>query len=187
MTDPVPGGLPAGYALRRPRGDDLDEVVALIAAADLAASGETCASRDDLLAEWGQARFELERHAWLVTAADGRPAAYAWVFDSADHTCIDGQFLVHPAHQWRGLEAPLLEWVERSATVPMAAAVAPPPIRAASTIVTRRPSRARARAQAAPTIPAPTITTSFEMLMEGRRECHGRTDRGDRAGASFRR
>ena len=46
MTDPVPGGLPAGYALRRPRGDDLDEVVALIAAADLAASGETCASGD---------------------------------------------------------------------------------------------------------------------------------------------
>ena len=124
MTDPVPGGLPAGYVLRRPRGDDLDEVVALIAAVELAASGETCASRDDLLAEWGQARFELERHAWLVVAADGRAAAYAWVFDSADHTCIDGQFLVYPEYQWRGLEAPLLEWVERFAAVPMAAAAA---------------------------------------------------------------
>lgn len=122
MSDPIPGNLPAGFALRRPRRADLDEVVALIAAADLAAAGETLSSRDDLLADWGRLRFDLERNAWLVVTADGRPAAYAWVFDSADHTCIDGQFLVHPDHQWRGLEAPLLEWVERFARVPAAAA-----------------------------------------------------------------
>jgi mycothiol synthase len=123
VTDPVPRGLPAGFALRRPRDDDLDEVVALIAAADLAVAGETCASSDDLRADWGQPRFELERNAWLVVAADGRVVAYAWVFDSADHTVTDGQFLVHPDHQWRGLEAPLLDWVERFAAA-MAVATA---------------------------------------------------------------
>lgn len=113
---PVPRDLPAGYALRRPRGDDADEVVALIAAADLAVSGETTASTGSLRADWAHARFELERDAWLVLSGDSRLAAWAWVLDvSAEHTSIDGQFVVHPDHQWRGLEAPLLEWVERYA------------------------------------------------------------------------
>jgi ribosomal protein S18 acetylase RimI-like enzyme len=39
-----------------------------------------------------------------------------WVLDvTAAHTSIDGEFVVHPAHQWRGLEASLLEWIERYA------------------------------------------------------------------------
>jgi len=145
MSEPAPLGLPDGYGLRRPRGDDLDEVVALIAAADLAVTGETTASRDDLRADWALPRFQLARHAWLVvtdegraadegpTASEGRAAedrmagggriaAYAWVLDAADHSAVDGQFLVHPDHQWRGLEAPLLEWIERfAATMAVAA------------------------------------------------------------------
>ena len=112
MSEPAPLGLPAGYGLRRPRGDDLDEVVALVAAADLAATGETTASRDDLRADWANPRFELTRHAWLVVTGQGRVAAYAWVLDAADQSAIDGQFLVHPEHQWCGLEEPLLQWVE---------------------------------------------------------------------------
>jgi ribosomal protein S18 acetylase RimI-like enzyme len=124
VTDPTPGDLPEGFVLRRPRDDDLDCVVALIAAADTAVSHETCASRDDLHADWNQPRFELDRNAWLVVADDGRPAAYAWVLDSADHTSIDGQFLVHPEYQWRGLEAPLLDWIERFAAAPAATAAA---------------------------------------------------------------
>jgi mycothiol synthase len=122
MNEAGPSGLPAGYGLRRPQVGDVDEVVALIAAADLAASGQAWASRGDLLADWDQSRFDLERVAWLVVADDGRLAAYAWVFDMADHTCIDGQLLVHPEHQWRGLEAPLLEWIERFAAAQAAAA-----------------------------------------------------------------
>lgn len=124
MIEPAPVGLPAGYGLRRPLLDDADEVAALIVAVDVAATGETTASRDDLLSEWGQARFDLAGHAWLVVNADGRAIAYAWVFDSADHAAVDGQFLVHPDHQWRGLEGPLLDWVERRAAVFAAAAPA---------------------------------------------------------------
>lgn len=123
MIVAAPADLPAGFTARRPRGDDLVAVVALIAAADLAVSGETCASDDDLRAEWGQPRFDLERNAWLVVAASDRPVAYVWVLDSADHTCIDGQLLVHPDHQWQGLEASLLDWIERFAG-PLAAAAA---------------------------------------------------------------
>ena len=122
MSEPAPLGLPAGYGLRRPRGDDLDEVVALVAAADLAATGETTASRDDLAADWALPRFDLGRHAWLVVTGEGRVAAYAWVLDAADQSAVDGQFLVHPEHQWRGLEAPLLEWAERFAASLAAAA-----------------------------------------------------------------
>jgi len=124
MTEPAPVGLPAGYGLRRPRLDDADEVAALIVAVDVAATGETAASRDDLLSEWGQPRFDLDRNAWLVVTGDGRAAAYAWVFDLADHAAVDGQFLVHPDHQWRGLEGPLFEWVERGAAVLATAAPA---------------------------------------------------------------
>lgn len=104
--------LPAGYAVRRPRRDDLDEIVALATAADVALSGESVASRDDLEADWAQSRFDAERNALVVVAPDGRLAAHAWAFDAADHTQVDGQFLVHPDHQWRGLEEPLLAWVE---------------------------------------------------------------------------
>ena len=129
MTGPAPGDLPEGFALRRPRDDDLDEIVALVAAADMAVSGETFASREDLLADWGQPRFALDRNAWVVVAGDGRPAAYAWALDAADHASIDGQFLVHPRHQWRGLEAPLLAWIEHFAA---ALATAAPPGRRVS-------------------------------------------------------
>jgi ribosomal protein S18 acetylase RimI-like enzyme len=109
--------LPAGFVARRPRRDDLDDLVALSAAAELAAAGETSASRDELLGDWDQPRFDYDRNAWLVSAPDGRPAAYAWVLDSADHTCVDGEVIVVPEHQWHGLEAPLLDWVERFARV----------------------------------------------------------------------
>ena len=110
--DQLRAALPSGYVVRRPRRDDLDEIVALAAAADEAVSGESCASRDDLEADWAQSRFDVERNAVVVMAPDGDLAAYAWAFDTADHSQVDGQFLVRPAHQWRGLEAPLLAWVE---------------------------------------------------------------------------
>jgi len=106
------GALPAGYKVRRPRRDDLDEIVALATAADVALSGESVASRNDLEADWAQSRFDTERNAIVVVAPEGGLAAYSWVFDSADHTQVDGQFLIHPDHQRRGLEAPLLAWVE---------------------------------------------------------------------------
>src|SRR5262245_27953685 len=48
---------------------------------------------------------------------------------------------------------------------PIPAAVAPPPITSRSTISTRNPRSAKASAQAAPTIPAPTITTSNVSLL----------------------
>jgi ribosomal protein S18 acetylase RimI-like enzyme len=115
--EPTLDELPAGFVARRPRRDDIDDLVALSAAAELAAAGETSASRDELLGDWGQPRFDYDRNAWLVSASDGRLAAYAWVLDSADHTRVDGEVIVVPEHQWHGLEAPLLDWVERFARV----------------------------------------------------------------------
>src|SRR5579863_3377860 len=44
---------------------------------------------------------------------------------------------------------------------PMPAAVAPPPIMSRSTTATRIPRRANSAAHAAPTMPAPTTTTSY--------------------------
>lgn len=109
------GELPATFALRRPRRDDLIEIVALCAAADIAVSGESSAVPDDLECDWGRQRFDLECNALVVVGPDGQLAAYAWVFDEADHSDVDGQFLIHPDYQWQGLEAPLLAWVERLA------------------------------------------------------------------------
>src|ERR1700756_3345625 len=48
---------------------------------------------------------------------------------------------------------------------PMPAAVAPLPTTSRSTTTTRNPRCANTSAQAAPTIPAPTITTSYDSLL----------------------
>ena len=125
-------GLPAAYAPAGGRPSDDLERRALVEpppawpppAPDDPASGRRPARRvrprprlTSRAIAWrtGTSRVLRRTQRPAITGPDGRPAAYAWVFDSADHAAVDGQLLVAPEHQWRGLEAPLLDWIERFA------------------------------------------------------------------------
>lgn len=99
----VPGRLPEGYAWRAPRAGDLDAVVQLIAACELADEGDVEVSRDDVRGSWERARFSLDVDAWVVEAAGGVIAAYGDMWPREDYAHIEAGGYVHPAHRGRGI------------------------------------------------------------------------------------
>ncbi len=72
-------GLPEGYTMRAPAREDAEAVAALISACQIADSGETDMSVEELLDDWHP--LDLTEEAVVVTAPDGRTAAYADVFN----------------------------------------------------------------------------------------------------------
>lgn len=112
MTEPL---LP-GYTAAPPTVDDMGEIAALMAAAqlvDLGASDATPESvADDLQG------MDLASMAVLVRADDGAPAAYADLIDRA-HSVVSLYGHVHPDHRGRGLGGWLVQWGERYARAVM--------------------------------------------------------------------
>jgi mycothiol synthase len=102
--------LPAGYHIRRPALGDLDEVMALIGAAESLDCGEPDTSPGDVLADWqGLPHFDLASDAWLVTSAAGQAVAYAWEWDERINEQLVADFTVLPGHRRLGIEDALLE------------------------------------------------------------------------------
>jgi mycothiol synthase len=101
------------YGARSPAAGDAPDVAALIQAANLAEQGEANFALTDLEAEWGRARFDLARNAVISVAPGGAIAGYAWYFDRRPHVDFDADIHVHPDHEGRGIEARLLEEIER--------------------------------------------------------------------------
>jgi mycothiol synthase len=107
--------LPAGYASRPPTWDDLDAVVALFKACDLADDGVEDPVREHLEYTWRIEAFALERDAVLVFAPDGSLAAYAEAFGLNPELSVEGYVQVSPAHRGNGVGTTLAAWVERRA------------------------------------------------------------------------
>jgi mycothiol synthase len=100
--------------VRRPAPADLDDVLALVSAADLAALEETDWTREALAEHW--AELDLERNAWLLEL-DGRPAAYATFEARGGRLLADGY--VHPELRERGLGSELIRLTEERAAEAM--------------------------------------------------------------------
>lgn len=107
--------VPAGYASRPPTWDDLDAVVALFKACDLADDGVEDPVREHIEYTWRLDAFALARDAVLVLAPDGALAAYAEAFGLNPELSLEGYVLVAPAHRGKGIGAALASWVERRA------------------------------------------------------------------------
>jgi mycothiol synthase len=107
--------LPAGYASRPPTWDDLDAVVTLFKACDLADDGVEDPVREHIEYTWRPEAFALERDAVLVFAPDGSLAAYAEAFGLNPELSLEGYVQVSPAHRGRGIGTTLAAWVERRA------------------------------------------------------------------------
>jgi mycothiol synthase len=111
--------LPEGYAARAAGTADLDDLVALFKACDLADVGFEDPVREHLSEDLELA--ERDGGMLLVTPADRSPAASATVHADNPELSVETFIRVHPDHRGRGLGVALLRWSEERA-----AAVAAP-------------------------------------------------------------
>ncbi|MBA3702959.1 MAG: GNAT family N-acetyltransferase [Rubrobacteraceae bacterium] len=103
-------GLPEGYTMRAPAREDAEAVAALISACQIADSGETDMSVEEILDDWHP--LDLTEEAVVVTAPDGRTAAYADVFNRS-FVIVSVYGYVHPDYWGLGIGSYLVTWGER--------------------------------------------------------------------------
>ena len=103
-------GLPEGYTTRAPRREDAAAVAALISACQIADTGQTDMSVEELLDDWHP--IDLAEEAVIVTAPDGRVAAYADVLNRS-FVIVSVYGYVHPDLRGVGIGAHLVAWGER--------------------------------------------------------------------------
>ena len=100
--------LPDGYSVRPAVRDDLDEIVAVIRAAETAVCGETSVSPGEISHDWLDPRFDMTRDTWVVADAAGRLVAYALATGVNPAVPIDLYFVILPDLTDVGLDAHLL-------------------------------------------------------------------------------
>ncbi|HEX2739423.1 MAG TPA: GNAT family N-acetyltransferase [Rubrobacter sp.] len=105
MTD-----LPEGYETRAPAREDVEAVTAMISACQLADTGETDISVEEMLDDWHA--VDLAEDAVMVTAPDGRIAGYADVLNRS-FVMVSVYGYVHPDFREKGIGSYLVAWGER--------------------------------------------------------------------------
>jgi len=109
MSSPAgPGEPPSGFVVRSPGRDDLDGIVAVMRASEIAASGDSLVTPGEILFDWADPRFSLERDAWAALDDGGRLLAYAYSFGNDPADLIDLYVVVHPEAAEQGLDDHLL-------------------------------------------------------------------------------
>jgi mycothiol synthase len=103
-------GLPEGYATRAPERGDAEAVAALISACQIADTGETDMSVEEMLHDWHS--LDLAEEAVILTSPDGRIAAYADVLNRS-FVIVSIYGYVHPDYREVGLGSYLVAWGER--------------------------------------------------------------------------
>ncbi len=103
-------GLPEGYTTRVPAREDAEAVAALISACQIADTGASDMSVEEILDDWHS--LDLAEEAVVVTAPDGRIAAYADVFNRSFMT-VSVYGYVHPDYRGLGMGGYLVTWGER--------------------------------------------------------------------------
>lgn len=108
-------GLPERYTARSLRpADDLDAVLGIVAAADVADVGFEDSLRSIIEDNWRSLRFHPDRDAVLIFGPDGSAVAEVECTAEAD-AVVESFGRVHPAHRGRGLGTCLIGWSERRA------------------------------------------------------------------------
>ena len=107
---PAMRGLPEGFSTRAPTREDAEEVAILISACQIADTGETDMSVEEMHDDWHS--LDLAEEAVIVTSPDGRTAAYADVFNRS-FVIVSIYGYVHPDYRGMGLGSYLVAWGER--------------------------------------------------------------------------
>ena len=107
---PAMMGLPEGYTTRAPAREDAEAVAALISACQIADTGASDMSVEEMLDDWHT--LDLAEEAVVVIAQDGAIAAYADVFNRS-FVIVSVYGYVHPDYREVGLGSYLVAWGER--------------------------------------------------------------------------
>ena len=102
--------LPEGYTTREPAREDAEAVTALISACQIADTGASDMSVEEMLDDWHT--LDLAEEAVIVTAPDGQIAAYADVFNRS-FVIVSVYGYVHPDYRGVGIGSYLVAWGER--------------------------------------------------------------------------
>jgi len=102
-------GLSEGYTTRAPTREDAEAVATLISACQIADTGETDMSVEELLDDWHP--LDLDEEAVVVITPDRTIAAYADVLNRSFVT-VSVYGYVHPDHRGVGIGAYLVAWGE---------------------------------------------------------------------------
>ena len=103
-------GLPEGFAARTPVREDAGEVAALISACQMAETGASDMSMEELLDDWHS--IDLAEEAVVIVSPEGTIAAYADVINRSFVT-VSVYGYVRPDLRGLGLGAYLIAWGER--------------------------------------------------------------------------
>src|SRR4028118_1377804 len=100
-------GLPEGYVTRAPTREDAEEVAALMVACQLANTGRSDVSLDELIDDWHG--LDLAEEAVVVVGPDSGIVGYADVLNRSFVT-VSVYGYVHPDHRGRGIGEVLVGW-----------------------------------------------------------------------------
>jgi mycothiol synthase len=98
--------LPAGYTQRPLTITDAERIAAVMAAEELADTGEVAIETADLVTDWSEPSYDLAAHSVGVVGPDGDLVAYAEAY-GGDR----GDAAVHPDHHGRGIGTALARWI----------------------------------------------------------------------------
>jgi mycothiol synthase len=119
--------LSGGFALRAPRWEELDAVLALIRESEEVDEGEAESTADDLRADWRLPAVDLSRDAWVMTARDPstslpagaaqgeRIAGYTSIWQRVEGLRFESDGYTRPAYRRRGVGTALMRAVEQRA------------------------------------------------------------------------
>lgn len=101
--------LPAGYVTRSPVLEDAQAVAEVVAATEIADTGSTNATAEEVLSYWQS--MNCAEESIVVTTANGSIVAAADILNRS-YVAVWMYGFVHPEHQGRGVGSALVHWGE---------------------------------------------------------------------------
>ncbi|HLI06349.1 MAG TPA: GNAT family N-acetyltransferase [Ktedonobacteraceae bacterium] len=99
---------------REPQMRDLEAVTHLVSLSDMAESGVSDCTKEDILAIWNRPDFQLKTDAWVIVTKKEQLVGYAVVWHE-QYACIYMKIVVHPDYRRRGIGTLLLRLAEQRA------------------------------------------------------------------------